>query len=181
MQKGLIEITEREHLHQVDLISPAPVKISEREYWKNRRGQEKLEDLNARIIADGMKPRFSKYQTQKQFVRDAVLDVSTNATSLEEFQAALLKKYGIKVKSSRGRFSYLHPDREKYITARQLGALFDQEHLLAVFAENEKPEKQHSENEGEKPDHVDRASDYDPNYDYESDPIAIGCLCHCHK
>lgn len=173
MQKGLMEITEREHLHQVDLISPAPVKISEREYWENRRGQEKLEDLNARIIADGMKPRFSKYQTQKQFIRDAVSDVSANVTSLEEFQAALLKKYGIKLKSSRGRFSYLHPDREKYITARQLGTLFDQESLFAVFAQNKKPEKQRSEKEGEKLACVDRAPEYDPNYDYEIDPIAI--------
>lgn len=173
MQKGLMEITEREHLHQVDLISPAPVKISEREYWKNRRGQEKLEDLNAKIIADGMKPRFSKYQTHKQFLRDAVLDVSAKATSLEEFQDALMKKYGIKIKSSRGRFSYLHPDREKYIAARQLGALFDQESLLAVFAQNKKPEKQRSEKEGEKLACVDRAPEYDPNYDYEIDPIAI--------
>ena len=173
MQKGLMEITEREHLHQVDLISPAPVKISEREYWKNRRGQEKLEDLNARIIADGMKPRFSKYQTQKQLVRDAVLDVSANATSLDEFQAALLKKYGIKLKSSRGRFSYLHPDREKYISARQLGTLFDQENLLAVFAENERAAKQQPEKAGEMPAHVVHAPEYDPNYDYETDPIAI--------
>ena len=173
MQKGLMEITEREHLHQVDLISPAPVKISEREYWKNRRGQEKLEDLNARIIADGMKPRFSKYQTQKQLVRDAVLDVSANATSPDEFQAALLKKYGIKLKSSRGRFSYLHPDREKYISARQLGTLFDQENLLAVFAENERAAKQQPEKAGEMPAHVVHAPEYDPNYDYETDPIAI--------
>lgn len=173
MQKGLMEITEREHLHQVDLISPAPVKISEREYWKNRRGQEKLEDLNARIIADGMKPRFSKYQTQKQLVRDAVLDVSANATSLDEFQAALLKKYGIKLKSSRGRFSYLHPGREKYISARQLGTLFDQENLLAVFAENERAAKQQPEKAGEMPAHVVHAPEYDPNYDYETDPIAI--------
>ena len=141
MQKGLIEITEREHLHQVDLISPAPVKISEREYWKNRRGQEKLEDLNARIIADGMKPRFSTYQTQKQFIRDAVLDISQNAASLKAFQDALLKKYGIKMKSSRGRFSYLHPDREKYISARQLGALFEQESLLAIFEENKRADQ----------------------------------------
>lgn len=145
MQKGLMEITEREHLHQVDLLSPAPVKISEREYWKNRREQEKLEELNARIIADGMKPRFSTYQTQKQFIRDAVLDISQNAASLKAFQDALLKQYGIKMKSSRGRFSYLHPDREKYISARQLGALFEQESLLAIFEENKRADQQRSE------------------------------------
>ena len=56
MQKGLMKITERENLHQVDLISPAPVKITEREYWKNRREQEKLDRLNSQIVADGMNP-----------------------------------------------------------------------------------------------------------------------------
>ena len=169
MQKGLMEITEREHLHQVDLISPAPIKKSEREYWKNRREQEKLDELNSRIVADGLKPRFTKYQTQKQFIRDAVLDISQNATSLEEFQAALLKKYGIKLKSSRDRLSYLHPDREKYTSARQLGTLFDLGSLLAAFAENDKAKKQ----KPEKTAHLDHAPEYDPSYDYESDPVAI--------
>ena len=37
-----MEIREREHLHQVDLLLPAPVRISEREYWKNRREQERF-------------------------------------------------------------------------------------------------------------------------------------------
>ena len=54
-----MEITTREHLHQVDLLSPAPIKITEREYWKTRREQEKLDTLNTRIIADGMKPRIT--------------------------------------------------------------------------------------------------------------------------
>ena len=173
-----MEITEREHLHQVDLISPAPMKISDREYWKDRRGQENLDELNSRIIADGMKPRFTKYQTQKQFIRDAVLDVSANSTSLEEFQAALFEKYGIKLKTSRGRFSYLHPDREKYITARQLGSLFDQEHLLSVFEANgrtgkRKIEKSALPEKNERPENADRAAEYDSSYDYEADPVAI--------
>src|SRR5699024_4277188 len=82
MQKGLMEITNREHLHQVDLLSPAPIKITEREYWKTRREQEKLDSLNTRIIADGMKPRITKYQTQKQFLRDAINDISAYALSV---------------------------------------------------------------------------------------------------
>lgn len=178
MQRGLMEITEREHLHQVDLISPAPMKISDREYWKDRRGQENLDELNSRIIADGMKPRFTKYQTQKQFIRDAVLDVSANSTSLEEFQAALFEKYRIKLKTSRGRFSYLHPDREKNITARQLGSLFDQEHLLSVFEANGRTGKQKTEKavlpeKNERTENADRAAEYDSSYDYEADPVAI--------
>ena len=155
MQKGLMEITEREGLHQVDLLSPAPVKITEKEYRKEQRGQEKLEELNARIIADGMKPRFTKFQTELQKLRDAINDVSASACSFEELQNGLREEYGITLKESRGRFSYLLPDRERYITARRLGNDFEKGHLLAVLEKNLK------------------AHLYDPSYDYESDPEAI--------
>ncbi|MCD8005867.1 MAG: relaxase/mobilization nuclease domain-containing protein [Oscillospiraceae bacterium] len=42
MQKSLMEICEREGLHQVDLLSPSENKISEREYWAIRRRKAKL-------------------------------------------------------------------------------------------------------------------------------------------
>ena len=152
MQKGLMEITEREGLHQIDLLSPAAVKITEKEYRKEQRGQEKLEELNTRIIADGMKPRFNKFQTELQRLRDAINDVSASACSFEELQNGLREKYGITLKD---RFSYLLPDRERYITARRLGADFEKDHLLAVLEKNKK------------------SLTFDPGYDYESDPEAI--------
>lgn len=183
MQRGIMEIAEREHLHQVDLLSPAPVKVTEREYWKNRREQEKLDKLNQEIIADGMKPRATTYQTQKQFLRDAILEVSAYARSLEEFKNALAEKYGIGMKESRGRFSYLHPDRQKYITGRKLGNHFEKDYLLGLFAENIMPEKIAKVEMSQKstdpvPDNNASASphqlsEYDPNYDYQTDPIAI--------
>ena len=36
-------------LHQVDLLTPAERKITEKEYWAQRRGQEKLDELNQKI------------------------------------------------------------------------------------------------------------------------------------
>ena len=155
MQKCLMEITEREGLHQIDLLSPAAVKITEKEYRKEQRGQEKLEELNTRIIADGLKPRFNKFQTELQRLRDAINDVSASACSFEELHNGLREKYGITLKESRGRFSYLLPDRERYITARRLGADFEKDHLLAVLEKNKK------------------SLTFDPGYDYESDPVAI--------
>lgn len=44
--------------------------------------------------------------------------------------------YNIRVKEQRGRYSYLHPEREKYITGRALGTDFDREHLLKLFEQN---------------------------------------------
>lgn len=183
MQRGIMEIAEREHLHQVDLLSPAPVKVTEREYWKNRREQEKLDELNQEIIADGMTPRTTTYQTQKQFLRDAISEVSAYARSLEEFKNALAEKYGIVLKESRGRFSYLHPERQKYITGRKLGSHFEKDYLIGLFAENARTERSAKAEMPQKninttadntvPVLPHQLSEYDANYDYQSDPIAI--------
>lgn len=183
MQRGIMEITEREHLHQVDLLSPAPVKVTEHEYWKNRREQEKLDKLNQEIVADGMTPRTTTYQTQKQFLRDAISEVSAYARSLEEFKNALAEKYGIGMKESRGRFSFLHPERQKYITGRKLGSHFEKDYLLKLLAENARSEKGVEAEIPEEnsaatinntaPASTHRLSEYDPSYDYQADPIAI--------
>lgn len=183
MQKGLMEITNREHLHQVDFLSPAPIKITEREYWKTRREQEKLDTLNTRIIADGMKPRITKYQTQKQFLRDAINDISAYALSVEEFQSGLKEKYGILLKISRDRYSYLHPDRGKYITGRNLGNLFEKEYLTNLFSENERKKRTITadtlqSSEIKRPDTaktqtIGTLQKYNPHYNYDKDPIAI--------
>ena len=92
LQKNLMEMCEQEGLHQVDLLTPAPVKITNEEYWANRRGQKKLDQTNQKIIAAGMKPKKTVYQTQKLYLRDAIDDVSTTASSFDEFQKLLLEK-----------------------------------------------------------------------------------------
>lgn len=183
MQKGIMTIAEREHLHQVDFLSPSPVKVTEREYWKNRREQEKLDELNEQIVADGMKPRTTTYQTQKQYLRDAISETASIAKSLEEFKSLLMEKYGVKLKESRGRFSYLHPDRQKYITGRKLGSHFEKEYLLDILAENEKQKAVHHDDHSvsvKEPAPANKhiadspvLAEYDPGYDYQADPIAI--------
>ena len=57
------------------------------------------------------------------------------ATSFEEFSSLLLRE-GVAVKESRGRLSYLTPDRTKPITARKLGDDFDRAAVLAVLEQN---------------------------------------------
>lgn len=178
MQKGLMEITEREHLHQVDLLQPAPVKVTEREYWKKRREDERISKApspSGKGIAEKKTP--TAFQTQKQYIRDAVYAVSSYARSLEEFSQELTAKYGITVKTTRGRFSYLHPDRDKYIRAAKLGTDFERDHILVVIEENVKENSRRPPIEAPiKEDHrttVFSQNEYDPNYDYNADPVAI--------
>ena len=136
LNQSLMDICHREHLHQVDLLAPAGKKITDREYHAGRRGQKKLDERNRQLRADGLTPRKTVFQTQKDFLRSAVEDAAAVSCSQEDFQKLLLKKYNVKLKVSRGRFSYLHPEHSKYITGRMLGTRYEEDHLWELFKEN---------------------------------------------
>ena len=136
LKQSLMDICHREHLHQVDLLAPAEKKITDREYRAKHRGQKKLNERNSQILADGLTPRKTVFQTQKEFLRTAIEEAAASSCSLEEFQRLLMEKYGIKLKISRGRFSYLHPERNKYITGRMLGTHYGADYLLKLFEDN---------------------------------------------
>ena len=142
LKQSLMDICRREHLHQVDLLAPAEKKITDREYHAKRRGQKKLDERNRQLRADGLTPRKTEFQTQKEFLRSAIEDAAAVSCSQEDFQNLLLEKYNVKLKVSRGRFSYLHPERNKYITGRMLGTHYVEDYLLELFKEN----AEHKEN-----------------------------------
>ena len=138
LKQDVMDMCQKEGLHQVDLLSPAEKKITEKEYWAQRRGQEKLDKLNQKMLEDGITPKETRYQTEKQFLRDAIDDATSTAKSPEEFAQILDKKYHIIFKISRNRYSYLHPGRKKYITGRNLGTRYEEDFLLQTFKENAK-------------------------------------------
>ena len=137
MQKELMSICRRENLHQVDLLSPASEKISDKEFRAQQTGQRKLDNLNEEIQADGLEPAETVFQTQKQYLRNAIRSSANEADDLAGFSEILKNKYGVILKESRGRWSYLHPDRDKYITGRALGSLFEKESVLTLISEHE--------------------------------------------
>lgn len=138
LKQSLMDLCHREHLNQVDLLTPAERNISEKEYWADRRGQKKLEEQNRQMIKDGINPRTTRFQTQKEFLRSSIEQASSAAHNQEEFQQILLEKFKIKLKISRGRYSYLHPERTKPVTGRKLGTRYEKEFLQQLFAENAK-------------------------------------------
>lgn len=138
LKQDVMDMCQKEGLHQVDLLSPAERKITEKEYWAQRRGQEKLDKLNQKMLEDGITPKETRYQTEKQFLRDAIDDAASTAKSPEEFAKILDEKYHIIFKISRNRYSYLHPGRKKYITGRNLGTRYEEDFLLQAFKENAK-------------------------------------------
>ena len=138
LKQEVMDMCKKEGLHQVDLLTPAERKITEKEYWAQRRGQEKLNKLNQKMKEDGITPKETRYQTEKQFLRDAIDDAASTARSPEEFSRILDEKYHIIFKISRNRYSYLHPNRKKYVTGRNLGTRYEEDFLLKVFEENAK-------------------------------------------
>lgn len=137
-KKEVMEMCEREGLHQIDLLSPAPEKVTEAEFRTRARGQKKMEQMNQAIKKEGLTPTATVFQTQKDFLRKAIKACSRGARSFEEFQDLLLKDYNISVISQRGRYRYLHPDRNQRITEKALGTDYGQKYLEGLFVRNAK-------------------------------------------
>ena len=110
LKQEVMDMCKKEGLHQVDLLTPAERKITEKEYWAQRRGQEKLDKLNQKMLEDGITPKETRYQTEKQFLRDAIDDAASTAKSPEEFAKILDKKYHIIFKISKCDFWFYHPE-----------------------------------------------------------------------
>ena len=151
LKQEVMDMCQKEGLHQVDLLTPAERKITEKEYWTQRRGQEKLDKLNQKMHEDGITPKETKYQTEKQFLRDAIDNAAGIAKSPEEFSKILEEKYRIIFKISRGRYSYLHPDRKKYVTGRNLGTRYEEDFLMKTFMGNTKSLSKKKNNVQEQP------------------------------
>ena len=132
----VMELCEGAGLYQIDLLNGSKERVSEAEYWVRRRGQLKLDRENAALTAAGQQPTQTKFETAKETLRKQISDVLDTAMSFEDFSDRLLRQYGITVKESRGRLSYLPAGRTKFIRAHSIGNKFEKELVLAALQEN---------------------------------------------
>ena len=132
----VMELCEGAGLYQIDLLNGSKERVSEAEYWARRRGQQKLDLANAALTVAGQQPRQKKFETVKDTLRKQISSVLYRATSFEDFSDRLMQQYGIAVKESRGRLSYLPAGRTKFIRAKHLGDKFEKELVLAALKEN---------------------------------------------
>ena len=131
----VMEMCHREGLYQIDLLNGSKERITEREYWAAKKGQLALDKENAAREATGQPTKPTKFETDKAKLRRTIRQALSQAGSFDEF-ASLLLREGVTVKESRGRLSYLTPDRTKPITARKLGDDFDKAAVLALLTQN---------------------------------------------
>lgn len=121
----VMDMCQREGLHQIDLLHESDNRATEGEYWTKRKGQ-------AALALEG-KP--TKFETDKEKLRQTIRAVLSTANSFDEYSELLLRQ-GVTVKESRGRLSYLTLDRAKPITARRLGDAFELTAISAILEKN---------------------------------------------
>ena len=136
---------EREGLHQIDLLAPAPEKVTEAEFRAKIRGQKKLAQINQEIVRKGLKPVSTTFQTQKDFLRKAIDECSGSARNFKEFQSLLLEKNNISVICIEEDIDILHPDRNRGITEKALGTDYGMEHMEKRFLQMKKGSSQNTE------------------------------------
>lgn len=131
----VMELCQGAGLYQIDLLGGSKNRVTEREYWAQKKGQLALDKENAAALAAGQPVKQTKFETDKAKLRQAIRDAMREAATFDEFSALLLRQ-GVTVKESRGRLSYLTPDRTKPVTARKLGDDFDRAAVLAFLEQN---------------------------------------------
>ena len=130
----VMDMCQREGLHQIDLLGGSGERVTEGEYWAKRRGQSELS-------ASGTP---TKLETDKEKLWRIIRKALEAATNFDEFSSLLLRD-GVTVKQSRGRLSYLTSDRTKPIIARRLGDDFDLTAISDVFEQKSRHLAQNGE------------------------------------
>ena len=122
MKEKVMEMCQQRGLYQVNLLESPVERITDSEYYLNLRGQS-LEGKN--------------YQTKKEYLRCAIRDCAVKSNNLEEFKIILKAEYHIAVHESRGRYSFILPERERGITERQLGTYYTKAFIEKVICREE--------------------------------------------
>ena len=130
----VMEMCHREGLYQIDLLNGSKERDNRTGILGGRR-KDRLRwiEQNAPMIAAAVsRRRQTKFETDKAKLRRTIRQALSAGDRFDDFSSLLLRE-GVTVKESRGRLSYLTPDRTKPITARKLGDDFDKAAVLAVL------------------------------------------------
>lgn len=71
----VMELCEKAGLYQIDLLNGSAERVSEREYWAQRRGQARLDRENTTLLATGQHPKQTKFETAKTALRKQIIMV----------------------------------------------------------------------------------------------------------
>ena len=69
----VMELCHRENLYQIDLLHGSKNRITEREYWAQRKGQAKLDKEAAALPAEEQPAKPTKFETDKMRTEEQML------------------------------------------------------------------------------------------------------------
>ena len=131
----VMELCHNAGLYQIDLLNGSANRVTEREYWAGKKGQLAIDRENKKRLENREPLIHTKFETDKEKLRQTIRAALSSAVSFDDFAGKLLQQ-GVTVRESRGRLSYVTPDRTKPITARKLGDDFDRTAVLAAVEQN---------------------------------------------
>ena len=131
----VMELCHNAGLYQIDLLNGSANHVTEREYWAGKKGQLAIDRENKKRLENREPLIHTRFETDKEKLRQTIRKTFDRASGFDEFSSLLLQE-GVTVRESRGRYSYLTPDRTKPITARKLGDDFDRTAVLAALEQN---------------------------------------------
>ena len=116
----VMELCHNAGLYQIDLLNGSANRVTEREYWAGKKGQLAIDRENKKRLENREPLIHTKFETDKEKLRQTIRAALSSTVSFDDFAGKMLQQ-GVTVKESRGRLSYLTPDRTKPITARKIG------------------------------------------------------------
>ena len=131
----VMELCHNAGLYQIDLLNGSANRVTEREYWAGKKGQLAIDRENKKRLENREPLIHTKFETDKEKLRQTIRAALSSAVYFDDF-AGKLRQQGVTVRESRGRLSYLIPDRTKPITARKLGDDYDRAAVLAALEQN---------------------------------------------
>ncbi|MDO4460849.1 MAG: relaxase/mobilization nuclease domain-containing protein [Clostridia bacterium] len=125
LKKDLMEICEREKLNQVDLLSPAKIRVSDREY----RHVKKFRLIN------------HMYQSVKNFIRNAIYAVLHESKTIDEFEDKLKNEEGIDFRYSKDDIIYHSKELNMSFKGEKLGSMFSLRSIESLLGPRKKIER----------------------------------------
>ena len=90
----VMELCHEAGLYQIDLLNGSANRVTEREYWARKKGQAALDRENAALAAEGKPTKPTRFETDKEKLRQIIRKTLNESFTVEDFARKLLQ-YGV--------------------------------------------------------------------------------------
>ena len=88
----VMEMCHREGLYQIDLLNGSKNRVTDREYWAQKKGTGRAGQAERPMIADSITPRQTKFETNKEKLRQTLRKALATAASFDEFSLCCCRR-----------------------------------------------------------------------------------------